>query len=102
MLPLHVRLRRVRRGIRRTLKCIVLLLVGSSALGWGSESIGHGNEIVILVELGDLAFSGGTLLTTLRQGLCRLSRGDQSEIMLSMLQVIFRGDGIASGMGVTR
>ena len=84
------------------MKCILLLLKRSNALGGGCEPIGHGGEIVIFVELGDLAFSRRTLLTALRQSLSRLSRGDQSEVMLSVLQVVFGGDGIAPSMGVAR
>lgn len=102
LLPLDVGLRRVWRGVRRHLESIGLRLVRSRALKWRSEPIGHGGKIVILVELRAIAFSRRTLLAALRQGLSRLSRGDQAEIMLCVLQVVFCADWIAPRVGVTR
>ncbi len=102
LLSLDIGLRGVWRRARRPLKGVALRLIGPQALGRRSESIGDGGEVVALVEVPSVALSGRARLTALRQGLSRLRRGDQPEVMLGVLQVVFGGDRIASRMRVSR
>jgi hypothetical protein len=64
-----------------------------------SETVGHGDEIVVFVDLFHLL--AGTP-KTLILGLRRLGRGDDAIIMLSVLEVILRDHNVAGGLCVAR
>ena len=100
--PVAERLRGVRRSARLRLKSLLRLRVGALALRRRGETVRQRAEIAIVFEVVALTFAGRSLLTALRESLCGLRSGDKSEIMLRVLQVIFRRDRIAASMSVSR
>ena len=79
----------------------MLLRIRRRALRRRSETIRHCRVVVIVVELGPFGLSRRPL-PGLRQGLGRLRGGDQTEIVLGVLEVIFGGDRIAASMSIAR
>jgi hypothetical protein len=77
----------VRRGGRLRLKALLRLLVSDLPLRGRGETIGQ--QIAVIVHI-LLVLSGRALLTALRQRLCGVRSGNQSEVMLGVLQIIFR------------
>ena len=74
------------------------LLVSDLPLRGRGETIGQ--QIAVIVHI-LLVLSGRPLLTALRQRLCGLRGGNQSEVMLGVLQIIFRRDRISARMSVS-
>ena len=84
-LRLHVGLRRVGRGARSAGR---------------SEAVGDAAEILVVLDLDRLAFARRPAALGVRLG--GLGGGDQAEIVLGVLQVVFSRDRIAAGVGVAR
>jgi hypothetical protein len=100
---LGIRWLRTGRRARLRLKSRLWLLVRRHAsLRRRREAIRQGAEIAIIIKFVALAFSGRSRLTALCERLCRLSSGDKSEVMLGVLQIILRRDGITPRVGVSR
>jgi hypothetical protein len=99
--PLGKGLRGVRRGVRLRLEARWLgLLESVLPLGGGSETIGQRVKIAVIVHA-VLVLPGRPLLTALRKRLRSLRGGDEPEVMLGVLQIIFRGDRVSARMSVS-
>jgi hypothetical protein len=79
-----------------------LLVRRPSSLRRRREAIRQGAEIAVIIQFVDLAFSGRSRLTALRERLCSLRRSDKPEVMLGVLQIILRCNGITPRVGVSR
>jgi hypothetical protein len=66
------------------------------------EAIRQAAEIAVVIHFVALAFSGRSRLTALCERLGSLRRGDKSEVMLGVLQIILGSNGIAPRVGVPR
>ena len=84
----------------RPVLLLLLLKISTRSFRRRGESIRQTAEIAVIIEIVDVAFARRPRLAALREGLRRLRRGDQPKIMLRMLQIVFSGDRIASGMRI--
>ena len=84
-LALHVGLRRERRGV---------------AFDGRSEPVGDAAEVLVVLDLDRIPFARRP--AGLGVGLCGLGGGDEAEIVLGVLQVVFSRDRIAAGVRVPR
>jgi hypothetical protein len=79
-----------------------LLVRGDSSLRRRREAIRQRAEIAIIIQFVALALSRRSRLTALCERLCRLRSGNKSEVMLGVLQIILRRNGITARVGVSR
>jgi hypothetical protein len=93
-------LRGVRRDVWLRLKALLRLLVSVLPLRRRSETIGQRVKVAVIVHT-LFVLSGGSLLSALRQRLCSVRSGDQSEVMFGVLQIILGGDRISACMSVS-
>jgi hypothetical protein len=98
--PVGKRLRGVGRGARLGLKALLRLLVSDLPLRGRGETIGQRVKVAVIVH-SLIVLSGRPLLTALRQRLGSVGSGNKSEIMLSVLQIIFRRHRISARMSVS-
>jgi hypothetical protein len=99
--PVGERLWGVRRSGRLRLKSWLRLLVSGLPLRGRSETIRQRVEIAVILQV-ILILAGRALLTALCERLCSLRSGNKPEVMLRVLQIIFRRDRIAARMSVSR
>ena len=99
--PVGERLWGVRRGRRLRLKSLLRLLKGNLPLRGRSETIRQRVEIAVIVQV-ILILAGRALLAALRQRLGSVRGGNKPEVMLGVLQIIFRRDRISAGMSISR
>ena len=82
------------------LKALLRLLVCVLPLCGRGETIGQRVKVAVIVHT-VFVLSGRPLLTALRERLRSVSRGDETEVMFGVLQVILGCDRISACMGVS-
>jgi hypothetical protein len=98
--PIAKRLWGVRRDVRLRLKSLLRLLVSVLPLRRRGETIGQRVKVAVIVHT-LIVFSGWPLLTALRQRLRSVRRGDETEVMFGVLQIILGCDRISTCMSVS-
>ena len=99
--PVGERLWGVRRSGRLRLKSLLRLLKGNLPLRGRSETIRQRVKIAVIVQV-ILILAGRALLTVLRQRLGSVRGGNKPEVMLRVLQIVFRRDRVSARMSVSR
>jgi hypothetical protein len=94
-------LRDVLRNVWLRLKALLRLLVSVLPLRGRGETIGQRVKVAIIVHA-VLVLSSRPLLTALRQSLRSVSRGNETEVVFGVLQVILGCDRISACVGVSR
>jgi hypothetical protein len=90
----------VRRSARLRLKSLLRLRISGLPLRGRSETIRQRVEIAVILQV-ILILAGRALLTALRERLCSLRSGNKPEVMLGVLQIIFRSYRISAGVSVS-
>jgi hypothetical protein len=98
--PVAEGLRGVWRDVRLRLKALLRLLVGVLPLRRRGETIGQRVKIAIIVHA-LVVFSGRPLLTVLSQRLRSVSRGNETEVVFGVLQIVLGCDRISACMSVS-